>query len=279
VGVLLYLLLSGKLPIDAENFGKLIALLLTKPPAPLPGKTPLGEAIPEDLAATVMKCLEKDPAHRPQSMDALLDALSETPKLDQPPSSRWGLAIGLGLGLVIAAGAAVVALRPPPIVESGIDAGAAPVVEDAGPPVAVAVDAGTPPVLVAAEPDAGEEDAGEAVALAGPDAGAKVGKPVKPVKLTVPIVQATVRRDQNVVLKCLDRFRALLPAGEGAVKVRLTIEMSGEVSGVEVLEAAVKGTALETCMVKGVKTFRFPRNVGPPPTLTMPFTYRNTPAP
>ena len=274
VGVLLYLLLSGKLPIDAENFGKLIALLLTRPPEPLPPKTPLGEPIPPELAATVMKCLEKDPDHRPKSMEMLLDALSEAPKLEQPPSRR-GLAIGLGLGLVIAAGVAVFALRPPVVVE-GVDAGVAAPTEDAGAPV---IDAGALAVALAPEPDAGEEaiDAGAAE----PDAGSKKILPqVKSVKLTVPMLQATISRDSGAVLACLTRFPTLLPSGK-SVTVKWTVEPSGMASGVEVLDASLKGTPLEACLVKGVKTFRFPKNTGPPKAMTMPFFYRDraTPTP
>jgi tRNA A-37 threonylcarbamoyl transferase component Bud32 len=275
VGVLMYLLLSGRLPIDADNFGKLIALLLTKPPPPLPPKTPLGEAIPPELAAVVMRCLEKDPAKRPQSMDALIDELAAPPKLDTPPSRR-GLFFGLGavglLGVVAAVG---IALKTPAVVVQ--DA-----VVDAGAPVAqMEVDAGAPIAVVAEAPDAGSEevDAGQvAVAQEPVDAGPAVKvqvKPVKPVKLTVELLQATVSRDRQAVLKCLERYRASLPAAAGSVKVRWTVELSGDVSGVEVLEPALKGTALETCMSKGVKTFRFPKNLGPARTMTMPFVYRD----
>ncbi|HEY1089084.1 MAG TPA: serine/threonine-protein kinase, partial [Archangium sp.] len=133
VGVLLYLLLSGKLPIDAENFGKLIALLLTKPPPPLPAKNPLGETIPPELAAVVMRCLEKDPAKRPQSMAELIEALSEPPKLEGPPSRRGLIAAVLGVLVVGGVGAAVFwpekpvekpVVEPPPVV-AVVDAGPA----------------------------------------------------------------------------------------------------------------------------------------------------------
>jgi serine/threonine-protein kinase len=76
VGVLLYQLLSGKLPIDADNFGKIVALLLTKVPDPLPERTPNGEPIPPGLADVVRRCLEKEPNKRPQSMGELIKALS-----------------------------------------------------------------------------------------------------------------------------------------------------------------------------------------------------------
>jgi serine/threonine protein kinase len=275
VGVLLYLLLSGKLPIDADNFGKLIALLLTKPPPPLPAKTPLGEDIPNELAAVTMRCLEKDPAKRPQSMEQLIEELSAPPKLEQPPSRRGFF---LGAGALLLAGvvaAAWVALKPPDVVDT-IDAGA-PVAQlevDAGPPDAGEAVALAPEVIdsgVAEEaPDAGQ------LAVEQPDAGEKVvvrPPPVKPVKLTPELVQTTLTRESPAVRKCFERHQALLPSAAGSMKVRWTIQLTGEVSAVEFLEPAFKGSALDGCITRAVKGFRFPKNLGPPRTMTIPFTY------
>ena len=274
VGVLLYLLLSGKLPIDADNFGKLIALLLTQKPPPLPPKNPLGEAIPAELAAVVMGCLEKDPAKRPQSMDALLEALSSAPTLDAPPSRR-GLFGGLGVFVVAAVAAAVVLLKPQPDVVAGVDAGT--------PRVAEVVDAAVSAVVAAEVPDAAVEpegaDAG-AVAEEVHDAGvaAKVVlKPQKPVNLTGDVVKAVVERDRGPVKVCLSRFPTLLPPGNGSVKLKWIVQLSGETTDVEVLEASLKGTPLEKCLAKAVKNFRFPRNIGPVRAVGMSFTYGNVP--
>ena len=99
-------------------------------------------------------------------------------------------------------------------------------------------------------------------------------KPAKPVKLTKEMLQATIGRDRNSVLKCLDRYRPLLPAGAGAVNVKWVVELSGDTSSIEVLDPALKGTALETCVLKGVKTFKFPRNVGPVRSMSIGFTYK-----
>src|SRR5262249_19628034 len=74
-GVILYLLLAGRLPFDAKNFAALAVQLITQPPPPLPGSTPGGEPIPEALAALTLKCLEKEPGARPQSMAELAEAL------------------------------------------------------------------------------------------------------------------------------------------------------------------------------------------------------------
>src|SRR5581483_9733324 len=75
-GVILYLLLTGKLPFDAKNFAALAVQLITQPPPPLPNTTPSGEAVPDALKAVVLKCLAKEPDARPQSMKDLSEALA-----------------------------------------------------------------------------------------------------------------------------------------------------------------------------------------------------------
>ncbi len=266
VGVLLYLMLSGKLPIDADNFGKLIALLLTKVPPPLPARTPHGEAIPPELAALVMRCLEKDPLKRPQSMEALIDSLAAPRKLDSRPF-RGGLFAGVGVLLLGAVAAAVFFLRPPEV-RASVDAGV--------PAIIAEVDAG-PATMVALEPDAGELAVAEPLDAGTPDAGpkTKIGvKQQKAVELTTDIINATLSRDRNAVLGCISRFRSMLPTSAGAVKVKWVVELSGEVTRIDVYDpATIKGTALESCVAKGVKSFRFPRNLGPARGMGMNFVY------
>ncbi|MDP3158032.1 MAG: protein kinase [Archangium sp.] len=270
VGVLLYLMLSGRLPIDADNFGKLIALLLTKPPPPLPPKNPLGETIPPELAAVVMQCLEKDPAKRPQSMDELIEALTEAPKLAAPPPSRRGLFMGLAVLALVAAGAGVMASWPkPPVVVEVIDAGA--------PVVAVELDAGAPLAVVVMPPaDAGEPEPGEVEEMDAGTAVVKVVKPQKPVALTPALLTSVINRESGSVKKCILSHRTKLPPGAGAVKMKWVVQLSGAVTDIEVAEpTTIKGTALETCLIKALRGFRFPKNVGPTKGLSMPFTYKS----
>lgn len=274
VGVLLYLLLSGKLPIDGENFGKLVALLLTKKPDPLPEKNQLGEPIPPALAALVLRCLEKDPAARPQSMQALLQEL-EAPRAPVAPpakSSRLGLLVGAVASLALAAsGVALWASREVVTPLVVVDAGAAPV----EPPDAAVevVDAGVEPEDAGApEVDAGVElDAGTPM-----DAGVKphVPPPQKPVPFTPQLVQQVVSRGRAPVQNCLSRYRASLPGSAGAVKVQWTVQTSGEVTEVQVVEGVEPGSELGKCLVKAVRSFDFPKHTGPGArTMKLPFTY------
>ena len=70
LGIVLYQLLSGRQPFGGETFSDLCINIATEAPAPLaiPGLSP-------DLAAAIMRCLEKDPAHRYQNVAELAAAL------------------------------------------------------------------------------------------------------------------------------------------------------------------------------------------------------------
>nr|AHE14574.1 serine/threonine-protein kinase Pkn1 [uncultured bacterium] len=132
VGTVLYELLAGRRPFRATELGQWAVELIVTPPPPLPEKTPAGEPIPPELAALVMRCLEKDPAARFASMEELAEALkpyeglpialtvpSPTPVPRPPeavkPASRsrpwWPWAAGLAL---LAVGTGVWTLRAAP---------------------------------------------------------------------------------------------------------------------------------------------------------------------
>ncbi|MGQ0505000.1 MAG: protein kinase domain-containing protein [Myxococcaceae bacterium] len=68
-GTVLYEMLAGQPPFDGQVFGQLVVQLTTQQPPPLP------ERIPAALKSVVLKCLEKDPAKRPQSMFELAELL------------------------------------------------------------------------------------------------------------------------------------------------------------------------------------------------------------
>ena len=152
VGTVLYELLSGRRPIEATELGRWAVELIVKPPPPLPERTPAGEPIPPQLAATVMRYLEKDPADRFESMEALAEALRPFTREPIPlvvpaptmqygsaaaprPRRRWPLAVAAGVALLAIPGAVVLLkAKPAP----------APVV--AAPPVAVVPVTPPPPL-------------------------------------------------------------------------------------------------------------------------------------
>lgn len=73
LGVILYHLLSDRLPFEAESNAEVLAHLLTNEPQPLEAHVPW---LPPALAAIVSKCLQRDPAERYQNARELADALA-----------------------------------------------------------------------------------------------------------------------------------------------------------------------------------------------------------
>jgi serine/threonine-protein kinase len=124
VGVVLYEMLSSRLPFTGEVFGKLVVQIMTQAPPPLPPKTPGGEPIPPALEALVMQLLAKEPSARPQSMDdvahrleAIVDGTAPVPvkaeALPVPPRRSRGLVTAVAaVGLLAVAAAGYGLTRP-----------------------------------------------------------------------------------------------------------------------------------------------------------------------
>lgn len=72
VGVILFELLCGRLPFVESNFGDLVIAHITKPP---PSPRGLNPAISPALEAAILKALQKSPADRFASAEAMSDAL------------------------------------------------------------------------------------------------------------------------------------------------------------------------------------------------------------
>jgi len=117
-GVLAYELLAGKHPFAERTTPQgLLAAHLSEMPAPLSSCTP---ELSLSLSALVMRCLDKDPALRPQSAREILDALAgmTTPSTDGGASQRpsrvrtWLPKAGLAsVSLVVLTLVAYVAMR------------------------------------------------------------------------------------------------------------------------------------------------------------------------
>ena len=71
LGLIIYWMLSDDLPFHGSGFDKLILARLTTKPADLPEPTPAGERLPRGLSKIVLRCLERDPADRFQTMEEL----------------------------------------------------------------------------------------------------------------------------------------------------------------------------------------------------------------
>jgi eukaryotic-like serine/threonine-protein kinase len=95
VGVLLYELLTGRVPFDAESPVTVALKQVSEAPVPPSQRNP---AVPPALEAVVLRALEKDPARRFQDADAFIAALeaARTParparevRLERTPGEPW----------------------------------------------------------------------------------------------------------------------------------------------------------------------------------------------
>jgi serine/threonine protein kinase/Tfp pilus assembly protein PilF len=69
LGVVMYEMLTGELPIQAESEVQMLIGQISTTPVPIRDRRP---ELPEGIGAVVMRCLEKDPARRPASGAALI---------------------------------------------------------------------------------------------------------------------------------------------------------------------------------------------------------------
>jgi serine/threonine protein kinase len=88
VGTVLYELIGGRKPFKAKTLGELLVSITTTPPSYLGDVTAAGEPLPLALRRVVMRCLEKDPAKRPQSMAELGRMLADCGKLDPSDAAQ-----------------------------------------------------------------------------------------------------------------------------------------------------------------------------------------------
>lgn len=79
LGAILYKLLTGRPPFQASGYVETLLKVLEEPPV---SPRQLDPAVPQPLAALCLDCLEKDPARRPRSAQAVVDALERFLKDD-----------------------------------------------------------------------------------------------------------------------------------------------------------------------------------------------------
>jgi hypothetical protein len=71
LGALIYEMLVGKPAFEGTAFGTLLVQIITQAPLPIGPLSASGEALPKGLSNLVLRCLEKEPAKRPQTMAEL----------------------------------------------------------------------------------------------------------------------------------------------------------------------------------------------------------------
>ncbi len=88
LGVILYQLATGTIPLSAETYGEMVIKLVTMPIPAIAGHTDLPWQCPADLEQLIMQCLEKDPEQRPQSMKEISDRLRDLLFPEEPPTTE-----------------------------------------------------------------------------------------------------------------------------------------------------------------------------------------------
>jgi uncharacterized membrane protein YhdT/predicted Ser/Thr protein kinase len=96
LGVLGYRMLTGRLPIESESLGQLIAKHSREEEEPI---EPLDGSVPRGLAAVVMRCLRKQPSDRPHSAREVVDVLGLARSSGDLPEELRAVA-GVGFWLI-----------------------------------------------------------------------------------------------------------------------------------------------------------------------------------
>ncbi len=135
LAVVLYWLISGKLPFDGASFEQQRRARVSAPAPPLPPVSAAGEPVPPELAALVARCLARPPEDRCQNGREFLQALdvlpvaasAASPSLppaplpttagESPPRprrhGRWIALTGLGAALALGIGWVVLRAHTP----------------------------------------------------------------------------------------------------------------------------------------------------------------------
>ncbi len=123
LGCVAYELLTGMPPFPSRTAQQTLAAQVSEAPEALDRRRP---GVPPALGALVMKLLEKRPADRPQSADAVLRSLDALPSgsgmqapeiattpAARPAAVRWPVPAALALVLAVGGGAALLSHRDP----------------------------------------------------------------------------------------------------------------------------------------------------------------------
>jgi len=73
LGIVLFEVFAGRLPFQADTAMKVVLAQIQTPP---PAARRVNPKVPADLEAVILRCMQKDPGSRYQTVSALLDALS-----------------------------------------------------------------------------------------------------------------------------------------------------------------------------------------------------------
>ncbi|MFZ5470782.1 MAG: protein kinase domain-containing protein [Myxococcota bacterium] len=202
-----------------------------------------------------------DPEVDEAAKDAATRAVGQPPTVQRALRRRRGVG-ALGLLAVLAVAGVTWGVFRPGWTPSGGGGGKPVGSDDAGAeaPVTKDLDAGK----VAEVVDAGEVAERVEVPPKPPPKG------VKPISLTLPIIQGVVKKRSGAIMKCMEQHKADLPADIGQLNVNFTIVSSGKVSQAK---SDLSDKAVGRCVEGQIRALRFPLHTDREVSLTLPFRY------
>jgi serine/threonine-protein kinase len=87
LGVMLFEMITGERPFDAENVISLVTMHIVEPPPPLSSRLPAGVSLPDGVEQLVAQLLEKDRERRVQTARELADRIRSILGTPAPPSA------------------------------------------------------------------------------------------------------------------------------------------------------------------------------------------------
>jgi len=91
IGVMLYVMLSGRRPYDGDNYGQILKALMTQTPAPIAELVP---GLPSDVADLIGRCMARTRTERPidlREVYGVLSAYTADTTVAPPPSAAGSL--------------------------------------------------------------------------------------------------------------------------------------------------------------------------------------------
>lgn len=262
VGIILYRMLTGRVPFKAGNPMATVFLHVHEAPKPPSAACP-DAGLGSQVDALVLRALAKDPTDRFENAAEFIDALKEIEDPSAGSGTRWSparvgamiAAIALGtaaIGFVATRGDSVEPAAANPAALAASAPIARPATPEPAPPTEPAAPPEPDPAPVAAAPASPVEPANAPPALEPAAEPAAEAKPQAPVRRSKRAIAATLGKLSGKVSAC--GKKAGLFKGE-SVDVTVSIATQGRASQVD-----VKGTHAKAgvdCIARAIKRARF----------------------
>ena len=88
------------------------------------------------------------------------------------------------------------------------------------------------------------------------------------------VVQKYIRRKMGAIKACYQKGLQSNPSLKGKVAVKFLIQPSGKIGGAKIKDSSLNSPSVESCILRNVKSWRFPRADGGGSTMVIyPFRF------